>query len=77
MLNIIHTQLRHNYCILNYDLYRKNIVDTPNCLCEKYGYAYHFFFICKNYSNTRNIMFDKIFALVELSFVDTQLWGRE
>ena len=29
------------------------------------------FFICKNYSNARYIMFDKLFALVELSSVDT------
>ena len=30
-----------------------------------------FFFICKNYSDARYIMFDKLDALVELSLVDT------
>ena len=49
MFNIIHTKLRRN-CILNYDLYRTNIVDTPNCSCGKQENAYHFFFICKKYS---------------------------
>ena len=60
---------RHN-CISNYDLYRKNIIDTPNCSCGKEEDAYHFFCtcICKKYSNARYIMFDKLFALVELSY---------
>ena len=31
------------------------------------------FFICKNYSNARYIMFDKLFVLVELSFVYTHI----
>ena len=52
MLNIIYTKLRHN-CILNYDLYRKNIADTPNCSCAKQEDAYNFFFVkllkCKVY----------------------------
>lgn len=29
--NIIHTKLRHN-CLLNYDLHRRNIADSPNCI---------------------------------------------
>lgn len=38
-----------------------------------------FSFICKNYSNARYVMFDELFALVELSFIDanTLLWGQE
>ena len=78
MLNIIYTKLSHN-CILNYDLCRKNIADTHNCSCGKQEDAYHFFFICKRNSNARYIMFDKLFAVVELSFVDTHtlLWGQK
>jgi hypothetical protein len=29
--NIIHTKLRYNYSILNYDLYRFNLKDNPGC----------------------------------------------
>ena len=50
---------------------RKGIIDTPNCLCGKQEDAYNFFFICKNYSTARYVMFDKLFALLGLFFIDT------
>jgi hypothetical protein len=31
--NIIHTKLRYNYSILNYDLFRFNLKDNPGCSC--------------------------------------------
>ena len=31
--NIIHTKLRYNYSILNYDLFRFNLKDNPGCAC--------------------------------------------
>ena len=63
------TKFRHN-CISNYDLYRKNTIETPNCSCGKQEDAYHFFCtcICKKYSNAMYIMFDKLVAPVELSY---------
>ena len=68
------TKFRHN-CISNYDLYRKHTVDTPNCSCGKQEDANHFFCTCirKEYSNAMCIMFDKLFALVELSFVGNNI----
>ena len=33
-LNILHTKLRH-YCILNCDLHRYRIIDSPFCTCGK------------------------------------------
>ena len=87
MLNIIHTKVRHN-CILNYDLYRKNIVVTPDCSCGKQEDAYHFSLFVKKTkkkqqqktnSGAKYIMLGKLVAPVELSFVDTYtlLWGQE
>ena len=32
--NIIHTKLRYNYSILNYDLFRFNLKDNPGCACD-------------------------------------------
>lgn len=50
--------------------HRKGFIDTPNCSCGKQEDAYHFFFICENYSIVRYAMFDKLFALLKLPFID-------
>ena len=57
-LNIIHTKLRHN-CILNYYLFRKNIlvIESPKCACGLPEDSYHFFFVCTNYTLARNELF--------------------
>ena len=34
---------------------QKNIVPSPSCSCGDFESAYHFFFICPNYSNVRNL----------------------
>ena len=41
-LNITHTKLRHN-CILNYDLFRKNIIESPKYACGLPENSYQFF----------------------------------
>ena len=41
-INIIHTKLRHK-CILHYDLYKRNITNTPFCSCGQNVDLYHFF----------------------------------
>ena len=62
-------------------IWKKNIEDTLKLFMWKTGKCLPFFFICKKkkYSNARYIVFIKLFAMVELSFVDThyytQLWG--
>ena len=65
--------------MLNHDLHRRNIIDSPNCACGMKEDAYHFFFVCKRYSYLRNVMFDELFKLQELSIIDTQtlLWGDD
>ena len=53
-INIIHTKLRHK-CILHYDLYKRNISDTPFCSCGQNEDVYQLFFVCKNYYNAETI----------------------
>ena len=77
-LNIIHTKLRHS-CILNSDLYRKNIITSPNCICGQFENAQHFFFECSRYTRARNSLFDELLVLDNVNVVDTHLllWGNE
>ena len=69
--NIIQTKLRHNH-ILNYDLCKRNILNSLECSCGKQENAYHFFFVCTNYSIPRNTLFDCLFKL-ELVNIDINL----
>ena len=57
--NIIHTKLRH-YCILKYDLCKRNTLNCPQCSYGKQEDAYQFFFVCKNYSIARNTLFIRL-----------------
>ena len=54
--NIIHTKLRYNYSILNYDLFRFNLKDNPGCgfECEN---VFHFFLECPINEHIRNTLF--------------------
>lgn len=52
-INIINTKLRHT-CLLNYDLFRHDIIDSYICSCEKEKDVYHLFFVCRKYSNAWN-----------------------
>ena len=70
--NIVHTRLRHN-CVLNKDLFRCNIIDSPLCSCGKPEDAYHFFFSCNKYSVSRNELFNVIFRMESLHIVDTRV----
>lgn len=77
-LNIIHTKLRHN-CILNFDLFRKNIIESPNCQCGLPEDSYHLFFGCKNYTNARNELFSNLLNLNQINIINCHLllWGDE
>ena len=74
--NIIHTRLRHN-CVLNIDLLRCNIIDSPLCSCGKAEDTYHYFFNCIKYAIQRNELFNSIFRMKNLCIVNTHvlLWG--
>lgn len=71
--------MRHS-CILNYDLYRRNIIESPNCICGQKEDVYHFFFVCKNYVNARNNLFELLFnRLDETILINSHLllWGSD
>ena len=74
--NIIHTRLRHN-CVLNIDLFRCNIIDSPLCSCGKPEDTYHYFFNCNKYAIQRNELFNSIFRMKNLCIVGTHalFWG--
>lgn len=74
--NIIHTKLRHN-CILNCDLFRYNIIESPSCTCEKVEDTYHYFFSCIKYARARDELFNNVFKIRNLNIVNTHvlLWG--
>jgi hypothetical protein len=66
-------------CILNYDLYRRNIVNSPlrSCGMREDEY-YHFFFTCNKYSNSIYKLMDNLLKLNDLVIIDTHLllWGN-
>ena len=54
MLNVILTQLRCSASFLNNDLFKSDIVSSPNCACDvPREDAFHFFFECSKYTDIR------------------------
>ena len=43
---ILHTRLRTNHSVSNYDLYLINIIDSPLCRCNTIETVFHFFLDC-------------------------------
>ena len=74
-LNIIHTKLRHNL-IQNYDLFRENIIKSPNCTC---GLPFHFLYICTNYTLASNELLRCLLHSTQLPVINCHLllWGDE
>ena len=77
-MNIIHTRLRHN-SILKSDLYRCNIITSPNCSCGLLEDAYHLCFVCKYYAKARNSLMNRLLSFNYLHFIDVHLmlWGDD
>ena len=57
---ILLTRLRTNCSSLNFDLFVKNISDSPLCLCGSIENAQHFFFHCTKYLAQRNELINAI-----------------
>ena len=49
----LHTRLRTNCSVLDYDLYLPNIIDSPLCRCNTIESVKHFFLDCPIYNNQR------------------------
>ena len=61
-LQILHTRIRTGCSSLNFDLYSKNIVDSPLCTCGSGNIenADHFFLRCPLYINQRTELTNSI-----------------
>ena len=78
LINIIHTKLRHN-CILDYDLFRKNKIESTKFAYGLPEDSYLFFFVCTNYTLARNDLFRCLLHSTQLPIIDCHLllWGDE
>ena len=75
--NIIHTKLRYNYSILNYDLFRFNLKDNPGCACGfECENVIHFFLECPINEHIRNTLF-LILQIYGAIDIDIILHGNE
>jgi hypothetical protein len=75
--NIIHTKLRYNYGILNYDLFRFNLRDNPGCACGfECENVFHFFLECPINEHIRNTLF-LILQIYGAIYIDIILYGNE
>ena len=75
--NIIHTKLRYNYSILNYDLFRFNLKDNPGCACGfEYENEFHFFLECLINELIRNTLclILQIYGAIDIDII---LYGNE
>ncbi len=57
---ILHTRLRTLCSSLNYDLYQKNIMDSPLCRCGSIENRQHYFLNCPFYHDIRQDLFQTI-----------------
>ena len=73
---ILHTRLRTGCSSLNYDLYRKNVVNNPLCICGLLEDCAHYFLFCPRYLQHRNVMLQKLEKFNDLS-VDFLLNGND
>ena len=52
-IQILHARLRMQCSSVNADLYRKNIIPSPSCLCGDFESAHHFFYVCPQLTAVR------------------------
>jgi hypothetical protein len=57
---ILHSRLRMQCSSLNQHLYRKNIVDSPNCICGLTESTTHYLFHCPRYTAQRQMYINSI-----------------
>ena len=74
---LIHTKLRYNYSILNYDLFRFNLKDNPGCACGfECENVFHFFLECPINEHIRNTLF-LILQIYGAMDIDIILYGNK
>ena len=72
---ILHTRLRTNCSVLNYDLYMKNIIDSPLCRCNNIETVKHFLLDCPNYNNQGITLMESVSRFCAIT-LDTLLYGN-
>ena len=56
-----HTQIRPNFSSLNFHLYRRHCINSPNYSCgDTLETPHHYFFLCPHFTQQRNILFSKL-----------------
>ena len=73
-LQVLHTRLRTKCSSLNYDLFLKNIVESPLCNCGSIGSAQHYFFHCSRYTDIRRNLINNLSQICTIS-VDPLMYG--
>jgi len=64
---ILHSRLRMQCSSLNQHLYRKNIVDSPNCICGLTESTTHYLFHCLRYTAQRQMYINSINVPINLT----------
>ena len=72
---ILHTRIRTNFSVLNYDLYLRSIIDTPLCRCNNIEIVKHFFLDCPIYNNQRITLVQTVSSFCAV-LLDTLLDGN-
>ena len=61
------SRLRTNCSSLNYDLYSKNMTDSPLCTCGLVENTTHYFLQCNRYIAPRAVLFQRILPFSDVS----------
>ncbi len=76
MGQILHTRLRMNSSSLNEHLFRRNLVDSPNCTCGHIESNNHFLLDCHRYTYIRQATIYSLNLDVRID-LDLLLYGSE
>ena len=71
---ILHTRLRSKCSCLNYDIYFRNLTDSPLCSCSDIETSEHYFLQCRRYHLQRHEVLSNISQLCHVS-TDVLLFG--
>ena len=71
---VLHTRLCTKCSALNYEIYLKNLTDTPLCCCGNIENSEHFFLQCRYYHRQRLEMIQTISPLCHIT-LDVLLFG--
>jgi hypothetical protein len=66
LTQILHARLRMRSSSLNWHLYIKNIIDSPNCFCGEIESTHHYLFKYPKYTHQRNSLFRKLLQLLNI-----------